>query len=94
MRHLIFMYLYRLYVYYILTNYILLYKWFRLILNYFLLQGNFSTEYGGFIGVNIDLDDPTSTCGCDKPYPGFHYMVDGINGKDDSKPCKKFDRTP
>ncbi|XP_060860287.1 uncharacterized protein LOC132937481 [Metopolophium dirhodum] len=50
-------------------------------------KGKFAKENGvGFFTSNIDMNDPTNLCKCEKPFASFYALLDGFNGVT-SKPC-------
>ncbi|XP_060856473.1 uncharacterized protein LOC132934214 [Metopolophium dirhodum] len=55
-------------------------------------KGTFAKDNGvGFFTSNIDLNDPTNLCKCEKPFATFYALLDGFNGIT-SKPCNLFIR--
>ncbi|XP_060860286.1 uncharacterized protein LOC132937480 [Metopolophium dirhodum] len=50
-------------------------------------KGKFAKDNGvGFFTSNIDMNDPTNLCKCEKPFASFYALLDGFNGIT-SKPC-------
>ncbi|CAI6353041.1 unnamed protein product [Macrosiphum euphorbiae] len=55
-------------------------------------KGKFAKDNGvGFFTSNLDLNDPTNLCKCEKPFASFYAILDGFNGVT-SKPCDLFTR--
>ncbi|XP_029346528.1 uncharacterized protein LOC100158692 isoform X2 [Acyrthosiphon pisum] len=55
-------------------------------------KGKFAKDNGvGFFTSNLDINDPTNLCKCEKPFASFYALLDGFNGVT-SKPCNLFIR--